>query len=498
VAAAVIALVGLFLGVRTLLSPAPGRMDVLMLVVCLLPGAVLLGALPRAGRPVGALLLPVGAVVLVAGGLLASRSYSMDLSLATLGWWYLIAFGSGLVPFPLGLALVSAGAGLLLGRRWLLVVALLLAALVAGWFTGATLAGPVSMADTSGFWLDKGALIVTGIFAVVTCFLLALAAASRSVLGDLSVGPARSPRRRGRALMAAALVTVAVAAAVGGWWFQFAPRLVLEEVFPDLALARCVAGELGEQDTGNSVSRSDLGRVLSLACNGDLGGADVQDTFRMHSLEGVDRLENLASLDLTGNRVGDLGPLVGLEKLGQLTLTGNEVSDLSPLAMLPVLSDLGLSNNRISDVGPLADVPTLRLLGLAGNGISDLTPLAGLSSLTELDLGRNAIDDVSPLSGLTRLDRLELADNQVTDVTPLGRLVVLTRLDIAGNRVADVSGLTGCRSLGELRLGRNPIADVSPLWALPALTGVDLEGVDPTTPGVTELRARGVYVGGFA
>lgn len=37
-----------------------------------------------------------------------------------------------------------------------------------------------------------------------------------------------------------------------------------------------------------------------------------------------------------------------------------------------------------------------------------------------------------------------------------------------------------------------------PLRGLPALTGVDLEGVPATLPGVDGLRARGVYAGGLA
>jgi internalin A len=355
------------------------------------------------------------------------------------------------------------------------------------------------MADDHGFWVDTGALVITAVFGVVTCVLLVLAVRSRSVLGDLpgQRDRARGPRRRAPVAVTALVVVLLVAAGVGSW-FVFAPRLVLEEAFPDLALARCVAGALGEQDTGAKVSSSALGQVLSLTCNGDEGGPDALDAFRMHSLDGVEKLENLASLDLTDNRVSDVGPLAGLEKLGQLTLTGNEVSDLSPLATLPVLSDLGLSDNEVSDLGPLADVPTLRLLGLAGNRITDLTPLAGATSLTELDLRGNAIDDITPLAALAGLDRLQLAENRVADVTPLGRLTSLTMLDVAGNEVTDVAGLAGCRSLDELWLGRNPLTDVSPLVALPALTGVDLEGVAPSTPGVAELRARGVHVGGFA
>jgi internalin A len=507
VAAGVVAAAGVLPGVRALLSPVSDRAYVLMLFACLLPGAVLLGTRPRARRPVAVLLLVAGAVIVLVGAVQASGDYALNLYLATLGPWTLISFGSALTPFPLGLALVLAGLGLLLGRRWLLVVGLLVAALTAGWFTGASLAGPVSMADEYGFWLDKGALVVTAVFAVATCLLLALALRSRTALGDLAPPVSRpaGPRRRAPMVVAALTVLVLVGIAVG-WWFVLAPRLVLEETFPDLALARCVAGALGERDTSATVSSSALGQVLSLTCNGDRNaegddGAAPQalDAFRMHSLEGAERLENLASLDLTGNRISDLGPLAGLPKLAQLTLTGNEVADLSPLASLPVLTDLGLSGNQVTDVVPLAGVPTLRLLGLADNGIEDVTPLEGLVSLSELDLSRNQIVDVTPLAGLAQVDRLQLTDNRITDLTPLGRLTALTVLDVAGNQVADVGGLAGCTSLDELWLGRNPLSDVSALLALPALAGVDLEGLDPvTTAGVVELRAQGIYVGGFA
>jgi hypothetical protein len=38
--------------------------------------------------------------------------------------------------------------------------------------------------------------------------------------------------------------------------------------------------------------------------------------------------------------------------------------------------------------------------------------------------------------------------------------------------------------------------DLRPLLDAPALLGVDVEGLDPLTPRLAELRVQGVYVGG--
>lgn len=53
-------------------------------------------------------------------------------------------------------------------------------------------------------------------------------------------------------------------------------------------------------------------------------------------------------------------------------------------------------------------------------------------------------------------------------------------------------------SLEELWLGGNPVTDLTPLLGLASLTGIDLEGIDPHTSGVDQLRQHGVYVGGLA
>ena len=71
-------------------------------------------------------------------------------------------------------------------------------------------------------------------------------------------------------------------------------------------------------------------------------------------------------------------------------------------------------------------------------------------------------------------------------------------LDVRDNRVADVTPLASMPALDELWVGGNPVTDLRPLLDAPALLGVDVEGLDLQTPGIEELRAQGVYVGGLA
>ena len=87
----------------------------------------------------------------------------------------------------------------------------------------------------------------------------------------------------------------------------------------------------------------------------------------------------------------------------------------------------------------------------------------------------------------------------ISNPAPLGTLPELTMLNISQNAVSDARTFTGFPALNELWLGNNPLTDVTPLADLPSLTGVDLEGLDPTTTiGIDVLQSRNIYVGGRA
>ncbi|MDM8083722.1 leucine-rich repeat domain-containing protein [Cellulomonas cellasea] len=491
-------------------SSASRPLGVLVLVLGLAP-VLLLTASEADRRRRGVALALAGSALAVAGLVLAAELRFLSLRLATIHWRIFVVSGYGLAPW----GWVLAGAGLALAgvamararsgrRRGLVVASVVLLVVTCAFFAMSSLLNAwrtlrlvPSMSPLASTDLLRGiALLAAGA-------LLAAVAFHRTWLqwptvSEPGAAPVR-PRPRWVARTAAALLGVALAAGGAGGWYQWGPRIVLAEVFPDPRLAACVAQSTGAAGVTAKVSRAALSQVRSLAC--DVDTADSQEpgatSPRVTSLIGIESLRNLATLDLSEHDVSDLTPLSDLNSLSVLKLTHNQVTDLEPLRGLP-LQDVGLSDNQIRDLGPLASAPGIRHLGLARNEVVDLAPLAALTRLVTLDVSGNAIVDVSPLAGLSELNRLTVSANRVADPAPLGGLPALVMLDIADNRIDDAARFTGFSALDELWLGGNPVPDLTPLTELPALLGVDLEGAHPSPAGVELLRAQGVHVGGLA
>lgn len=96
------------------------------------------------------------------------------------------------------------------------------------------------------------------------------------------------------------------------------------------------------------------------------------------TLEGIEKLTHLRSLDLRGNAIRDIRPLAALTRLEKLNLRDNQVTDISPLSELKLLRDLNLRNNQVRDISALAELPLLRdRLYLRGNPIADYRPILG-------------------------------------------------------------------------------------------------------------------------
>ena len=166
------------------------------------------------------------------------------------------------------------------------------------------------------------------------------------------------------------------------------------------------------------------------------------------TLTGLEHALNLTELNLAGNNISDLVPIVrSLANLLQLTvlqLGGNQIEDISPLANLTQLTVLRLNENwRIEDIGSLSNLTHLRKADLDRNQIVDVRPLANLMNLVSLDLRFNRIVDVSPLANLLQLTGLLLSNNRIVNVRPLASLTKLESLDLRFNPITDHSPLDG-------------------------------------------------------
>ena len=114
---------------------------------------------------------------------------------------------------------------------------------------------------------------------------------------------------------------------------------------------------------------------VTLKCSLDLRGENIDH------LEWCDGLD-ITSLDISGTRVADLGPLVSQTNLCVLKLDNTPVSDLSPLSEWarntgktnPTLYTLSLRNTKVADLSPLKDID-IRFLYLDGTRCNDLSPI---------------------------------------------------------------------------------------------------------------------------
>ncbi len=243
----------------------------------------------------------------------------------------------------------------------------------------------------------------------------------------------------------------------------------------------------------------------------------------LSSLEGIQYLTNLATLDLVGNNITDLSPLRGMH-LKSIDLSYNHISDLSPLATMTSLEMLNLSHNDIVDVSPLASLVNLTVLDLSSNKITKIDAMANLKNLQFLDLSSNEIKDVTPLEGIgqslvsldisynpiplsqlgfienwtqlhnlgmsgfnlnnseitflskfTNLTSLDLGFNRISNITPLASLTGLRELFLYSNMIKDISPLANLKNLEWLNAGANLISDLSPLSNLMKLKFLDLE-----------------------
>jgi len=235
--------------------------------------------------------------------------------------------------------------------------------------------------------------------------------------------------------------------------------------FDDPALAAAVRDALDVTGTADLTCQ----RMASLT------GLDASNAG-VTSLQGIQNLVSLQTLDLTGNTLDDLTPLSGLRLLHALLIPSSGLTSLEGVDGLANLTFLDLHDNEISDVGPLAGLAGLDFLDLTGNRIDDVGPLGGLTSVASLRLGANSISEIGALSGLTNVATLSLRANDVTDLSALSTLSALTVLDLSANlALSDIQALIDNGELGD--------GDV-----------VNLRDTAVDCPSVSALRAKGVTV----
>ncbi|KAI1480583.1 hypothetical protein F4774DRAFT_76421 [Daldinia eschscholtzii] len=267
---------------------------------------------------------------------------------------------------------------------------------------------------------------------------------------------------------------------------------------------------------GNLLSEVNLdGAMLQRLTELDL------ENNQISSIQGVEQLTSLASINLQHNKLSSFGPSenVSVPNLKYVTLSNNELTtlDLSPFSSLRLLhadrnqltSIKGFSRCRRLDSLSLreqqGDVPLdasslnaayeIRKLFLSGNYLTSFNPSVDFLNLQYLELANCGLECLPPDLGqlMPNLRVLNLNMNALEDLTPLRFIPRLKKLLVAGNRLTDPAQvadvLAGFPHLARLDLRDNPatLGFYAPIQALVPTEGA--KGFDPfTLPDADAVR----------
>ena len=170
----------------------------------------------------------------------------------------------------------------------------------------------------------------------------------------------------------------------------------------------------------------------------------------------LEKLTHVRGLWLSNNKtLRDITPLTKLRNLrglwaaqlgGLSTRNGRATNNIpSQIAELARLTHLDLSNNRISDIGHLSQLTNLTGLWLANNWITDIDPLVALKNIRGLWLSGNQIKKLSANKteklqlSWSNLRTLDLGNNNIRELAPFATLEQLSELGLAGNNITAVA-----------------------------------------------------------
>lgn len=144
--------------------------------------------------------------------------------------------------------------------------------------------------------------------------------------------------------------------------------------------------------------------------------------------EEVEYWKSLQSLDMSGNKISELGPM-RCPNLLHLDLSQNDIKKLENFDGHPKLEFLDQSSNGVVDTTSISKMPMLQKLYLGFNKIKTMNGFDGLDSLIKLHMKSNLLnqfDEAFP--PIETQEQLNLRSNRIEKIEEIEKLASLPKL----------------------------------------------------------------------
>ena len=199
---------------------------------------------------------------------------------------------------------------------------------------------------------------------------------------------------------------------------------------------------------------------------------DVSGIKTITTLEPLNELSELQTLNITGTNVSDLTPLRNSNKLKVLKAGNTRIDDLTPLkydilleeldithtdvsnlAVLDILNKLEKLNISYTQINTLEDVkncPNMAYLSAEGSKINTIQPLTELNNIVSLNINNTTIRDLAPISHLTGLQSLKISQTPINTLNALQDMEYLKELFCSNTNISDLTPLKNHRRLSKI------------------------------------------------
>jgi Leucine-rich repeat (LRR) protein len=201
---------------------------------------------------------------------------------------------------------------------------------------------------------------------------------------------------------------------------------------------------------------------------------DEKFKAKRNSIQGIEKLTQLTTLDLSSNKIVSIRGIENLTQLIELSLSSNQIVSIQGIENLTKLTWLTLSSNQIVSIRGIQNLTNLTKLYLSSNEIVSIRGIENLTQLIWLDLRSNQIVSIQGIEKLAQLTKLSLSNNQIVSIRGIENLTQLIELSLSSNQIVSIQGIENLTKLTWLTLSSNQIVSIQGIQNLTQLTWLDL------------------------
>jgi hypothetical protein len=190
---------------------------------------------------------------------------------------------------------------------------------------------------------------------------------------------------------------------------------------------------------------------------------DVSGIKTITSLDPLNELSELQTLNISGTNVGDLTPLRNSNKLKVLKASNTRIDDLSPLKYDIMLEELDIAHTDVNNLSVLEILSKLEKLNISYTQVNTLNDVKQCPNMAYLAVEGCKINTLQPLTELNNIVSLNISSTPIRDLTPVSHLTDLQSLKISQTPINNLNALQEMENLKEIFCSNTNISDLTPL-----------------------------------